>query len=213
MSAEGGGGGHGCGWIVTYSDMITLLMTMFIVIVTFGGKEGKGNKKNDSLISGKSGTGAAGPSSAKEADKRAVLMRFSPLGRTVVRGAEMAPMYDDPANAWNDSVLQALEGPEFGKMSDNYFLRLPISFLFVAPDRLSPSGTQLLDLVARTVRPLPYDVQVQVSDARLTPQAARVSHYLFQVAGLTPGRLSVALVQLAKGEDSESLRMVFVRNR
>src|SRR5262245_8187400 len=142
MSTEGGGGGHGCGWIVTYSDMITLLMTMFIVIVTFGGKEGKGGKKNDSVIGGKSGTGAAGPSTAKEVDKRAVLTRFAPLGRTVLRGSENAPMYDDPNNDWSDSVLQALEGPEFGKMSDNYFLRLPLSFLFAAPDRLSPSGTQ-----------------------------------------------------------------------
>src|SRR3989442_9782363 len=105
MSAEGGGGGHGCGWIVTYSDMITLLMTMFIVIVTFGGKEGKGSKKNDSVISGKSGTGAAGPSSAKEADKSAILTRFAPLGRTVLRGSEIAPMYDDPSNDWTDSVL------------------------------------------------------------------------------------------------------------
>jgi hypothetical protein len=188
-------------------------MTMFIVIVTFGGKEGKGNRKNDSVISGKSGTGAVGPSNAKEADKRAVLMRFSPLGRTVVRGSEIAPMYEDLANDWNDSVLKALEGPEFGKMSDNYYLRVPLSFLFASPEQLSPSGTQLLDLVARTVRPLPYDIQVRTTDPRHTPQATRASHYLFQFASITPGRLSVALVQPAKGDDGDSLRFVFVRNR
>ena len=61
MSAEGGGG-HGASWIVTYSDMITLLMTLFIVIVTFGTKQqDKYSKKNDSVVGGKGGLGAAGP--------------------------------------------------------------------------------------------------------------------------------------------------------
>lgn len=213
MSAEGGGGGHGAGWIVTYSDMITLLMTMFIVIVTFGGKEGKGGKKNDSLVGGKNGTGMAGPAIASEADKRAVLVRFTPLGRTVLRGSESAPMYDDPANDATESALQALDGPGLGRLSDNYYLRVPLGFLFASPDRLSPSGTRLLDLIARNVRSLPYDIQVRVSDPRHTPRAARVTHYLFQFASITPGRLSVGLVQPADEQDGESLRFVFARNR
>jgi hypothetical protein len=213
MSAEGGGGGHGSGWIVTYSDMVTLLMTMFIVIVTFGGKEGKGTKKYDSLLGGKSGTGATGPSSGKEADLRAVLLRFTPLGRTVVRGSENAPLYVDPANDWTDSALRALDGPELGTMADNYTLRVPLSFLFTSPDRLSSSGKHLLDLIARNVRSLPYDLQIQVTDPRHTAQATRVSHYLFQFAAFIPGRLGVALVRTAEEDDEESLRIFFIRNR
>src|SRR5437899_1824267 len=121
MSAEeGGGGGHGAGWIVTYSDMVTLLMTLFIVIVTFGTKQTERySKKNDSVVGGKGGTGAVGPNS-QGADRTAVLVRLTPLGRPVVHGSEAPPLYSDPCPNPIESVLNEFQNPPPGRLSDNY---------------------------------------------------------------------------------------------
>src|SRR5437879_5595313 len=129
MSAEGGGGGHGASWIVTYSDMITLLMTLFIVIVTFGSKQTERfSKKNDSIVGGKGGTGAVGPT-ALGTDRTAVLIRVSQLGSPVVHGSEVPPLYSDPSSDPVESVLNGFTKTPPGGLGDNYRLRVPTAFL------------------------------------------------------------------------------------
>src|SRR5262249_21869858 len=83
-------GGHGGGWIVTYSDMITLLMACFIMIITFSTKEKEGySRKRDSLIGGGGGTGLAGPS-GQGRDRDAVVWLMHPLlARLAETGSEL----------------------------------------------------------------------------------------------------------------------------
>jgi hypothetical protein len=205
------GGGHGSSWIVTYSDMITLLMACFIMIVTFGTKErDKHSRRKDSLLDGKGGAGAVGPAEGTPRDS--VLVRISPLDRQMLRGSEAPPLYSDPVLDDVEGALRALETTPLGTLADNYALRVPVAFLFAAPDRLSESGARLLQWVARTVRQLPYDVQVQASDARLVPQAVKVSQYLFQFASLSPVRLGVG-VRAQPGGDGDYLYLALLRNR
>src|SRR5579885_3441765 len=127
MSKKGeeGGGGHGAKWIVTYSDMITLLMTLFIVIVTFGSKEqDRYAKKLDSVVGGEGGTGAAGPT-GQGIGRDSVLVRVSFLGRTVYTGSEAPPLYSDPYPEPAAAALRALEKPPLGRLSDNFAFRVP----------------------------------------------------------------------------------------
>jgi chemotaxis protein MotB len=213
MSAEGeeGGGGHHGGWIVTYSDMITLLMTMFIVIVTFGSKD-KDNyhKKTDSLVGGKGGTGAAGEQ-AKGADRNSVLVRVSPLGRPVLHGSEAAPVYSDPSTESIESVLKNLTEPPPGKLSDNFQLRLPIAFLFNG-DALTEPGMRALKNLSEAVSDLPFDIQIQVGEAGNLPRGAHISQYLFQGCGIHPGRLGVAVRPAASGTQ-DAVWLILLRNR
>jgi chemotaxis protein MotB len=212
MSAEGEeeGGGHG-GWIVTYSDMITLLMTMFIVIVTFGSKD-KDNyhKKTDSLVGGKGGAGAAGDA-AKGADRNSVQVRVSPLGRPVLRGSETAPTYSDPSTEAIESVLNNLTEPAPGKLSDNFQLKVPVAFLF-KDDGLSEAGMRAMKNLSEAVFDLPYDIQVQVSEANGLPRAARITQYLFQGGSIHPGRLGVAVRPGERGAQ-DVVWLILMRNR
>ncbi len=212
MSAESGGGGHGASWIVTYSDMITLLMTLFIVIVTFGTKQqDRSSKKTNSLVGGKGGTGAAGHNS-QGADRTAVMLRVTPLGRPVVHGSEAPPMYSDLPLEPVESVVNALDQTPPGRLSDNYRLRVSATFLFAGEERLSDSGTHALESFAAAVRQLPYDIQIQVNTAGRLPQAARVMQYLFQIAGIHPGRIGIA-VRPGRDDGDEAIWIVLVRSQ
>jgi chemotaxis protein MotB len=213
MSAEGEeeGGGHG-GWIVTYSDMITLLMTMFIVIVTFGSKD-KDNysKKNDSLVGGKGGSGATGDN-ARGADRSSVLVRVSPLGRAVLHGSEIPPIYSDPTADPIESVMKTLTDAPPGKLSDNFQMRVPIAFLFGNGDSLSEPGMRALGNLAHAISDLPYDLQIQVEDTTRFPQACRITQFLFQGCAIHPSRLGIAV---RPGEHSSQgvFWLLLVRNR
>src|SRR5690242_8089265 len=145
-----GGGGHSCKWIVTYSDMITLLMACFIMIITFSSKE-KENfaKKQDSLIGGTGGVGVAGPLK-QGADSDLWRMR-PPLARQTQVGSEMPPQYSDPAFQSTGELLRGLEGSALGTLADSYSLRIPLRLLFQKDTELSPSGRQLLHAVARNL--------------------------------------------------------------
>jgi chemotaxis protein MotB len=212
MSAEGEeGGGHHGGWIVTYSDMITLLMTMFIVIVTFGSKD-KDNyhKKNDSVVGGKGGPGATGDP-AKGADRNSVLVRVSPLGRPVLRGSEVAPTYSDPSTDTIESVLKNLTEPPPGKLSDSFQLRVPVDFLFRG-DGLSEAGMRALKNLAEAVIELPYDIQVQVGDATSLPRGVRITQFLFQGCAIHPGRMGVAVRPGERGTQ-DVVWLLLIRNR
>jgi chemotaxis protein MotB len=210
---EEGGGGHGAKWIVTYSDMITLLMTLFIVIVTFGSKEqDRGSKKLDSVVGGEGGTGAAGPT-GQGIGRDSVMVRMSPLGRTAYRGSETPPMYADPGTEAAGAAMKALKEKPLGQLSDNFAFRVPSSFLFDSSGKLSASGTTFLRSVANAVRRLPFDIQVRVSSKARAASAAKAVQYLFAEASLFPARLGVAICPPGDGVGEDDVLLVLLRTQ
>lgn len=209
---EEGGGGHGAKWIVTYSDMITLLMTLFIVIVTFGSKDqDKHSKKLDSIVGGQGGTGAAG--SGKGVAKDSVMVRISPLNRMVYKGSSAPPIYSDPYPEPASAALKALDEQPVGKLSDNFAFRVPADFLFDQAGKLSPSGMTLLRSVSNAVRNLPFDMQVRVASKSRVPSAAKVVQYLFANTGIFPARIGVAVCPPEDGVGEDDVLLVLTRNR
>jgi chemotaxis protein MotB len=215
MSKKGGdeGPGHGGRWIVTYSDMITLLMTLFIVIVTFGSREqDRGSKKLDSVVGGMGGTGAAGPT-GQGIGRDSVMVRMSPLGRTVYSGSQTPPMYADPANEAAGAALKALKETPLGKLADNFAFHVPFDFMFDSTGKLSASGTTFLRTVASSVRQLPFEIQVRVGNKSRAMAAAKVVQYLFTGASLFPGRLGVAICPPGEGLREDEMLLVLLRNQ
>ncbi len=210
----GGHGGHSCRWIVTYSDMITLLMACFIMIITFSSKEPeKYSKRRDSLAGGVGGSGSAGPE--REALERdAVAWRIRPpKARLTDNGSEMPPLYSDPAEAVTAAeALHALESPAPGSLRNSYTLGMPIGLVFTPDGAVSPAGARLARALAHTVWPLPYDVHVRVDDRRDLPRAVRLVQYLVRQEGIFPGRLGAGV---SEGGDRLGgwLRIDLVRQR
>jgi hypothetical protein len=192
-----GGGGHGGSWIVTYSDMITLLMAFFIAIITFSSKDnsGKQTSANNSFVPGLGGPGVAGPAHKGGAEAESVVWRprFR-LGPSAAAGAEFASVYRDPAEDASAAILRALAAAPPAALKDGFDVRLPLSLFFSgSSDRLTASGESILRAVAANLRDLPYDFEFRVPDGSQVRRAVAVCTFLSSRGGVHPGRLAVGV--------------------
>ncbi len=207
-----GGGGHGGSWIVTYSDMITLLMAFFICIITFASKETeKFDPKKDSLIGNAGGSGIASTASKGTLEQDSAVWRLRiRQARASESGAEMAPLYQNPSLQTTAHILQALDEAEAGRMRDDFAVRLPRSLLFEKDDRLSSSGVRLLHALAVNLRDLPYDLQFQVGRDDHVGQAVKLCGFLASQEGYEPARLAVG-GRPPRAGDGDTIWLVLVR--
>lgn len=189
-----GGGGHGGSWLVTYCDMITLLMAMFICIITFSSREPERySKKRDSLMYGEGGTGIAG-NLARGLEHDSFLWRKRPLSaRSGLAGSEIPPRYSDPAERSTAQVLRELDEKPLGTLADSYGLRVPLAMLFTADGKLTASARQLLQAVTRNLKNLPYDILFELNDPATLAKGVALAEYVATTFGLPPSRMAVGM--------------------
>lgn len=175
-------------WLSSYGDMITNLMTFFVLLVTFSSKsEGEFRQFKGGLFSGPlEGLGlllsASGPEDNFRSD---VLEREATAeGRNPHIGSRMPPRYQEElleSAATLHSLLSAAEPDEnVGAMT----LRLPTDAL-LKDGELTPAAHQLLDSLATVFNRLPYDIQFLGSSDVDARAAVRLAHGLQQRMGST----------------------------
>jgi chemotaxis protein MotB len=203
-------GGHGDKWLVTYCDMITLLIAFFICILTFASSE-NGNKSHsrmrDSVIYGPGGSGALGSKGA-DADSvvwRQVLASVSFYGV----GSSSAPSYSDPHMKVNEQVLDMLDHSAKTIFDENFSFRVPLSVFMKDANTFSPAGRRLLGNIAFGLRQFPFDLIIQIEDPDLFPIAFRLSKHLTELAGCPPSRTGISLLDHGTRQRN-SVRFMFV---
>ena len=87
-------------WFMTYSDVITLLMTFFILLLTFATTEPERFEKVTRKLFGSSGaTGVAGHKH-DQLDRSSWVQRMRPrAARIAMQGTEIPPMVEEPSKA------------------------------------------------------------------------------------------------------------------
>lgn len=197
-------------WFMTYSDVITLLMTFFILLLTFSTTEPeKFDKVQVSAFGSAGATGVAGHEN-DGLEKQSWVQRVRPrASRIAMNGAEIPPMVDEPSSQAVGRGLETVNDEEAKKdvMLTNSF-EVPAKPLVDENARLTPRGMEVAAMLAQQLRSLKIHCTVEFTSSELLDRATAFLAHLYDVEMIRPGQVGVAKTY---GVSGNSFRIVMER--
>ena len=184
-------------WFMTYSDVITLLMTFFILLLTFSTTEPERFEKVS--VNGFSTGGATGVAGKKidglTRDSWVNRIR-PPAARIAMRGAEMPPIQRAPDHSQVGVGLDALDEDEnrHNEATTHYF-DVEYARLFDAQGELTGQGRTICQMVAGQLRDLPFNASIQYRRKDQTPGVIQLMNFLFHSEQVRPGQVAISRVR------------------
>ena len=190
----GDAGGGVPTWFMTYSDVITLLMTFFILLLTFASQEPEFFSQVQVVAFGGGGTtGVIGPAD-ELLDKDAAVLRDRPnAARMTMRGAELPPSQTDPAKVSLDRGLKALENTDELANEERVRMETPISMMRDSEGSPTPQAMQQMKMLAWQMRSLPLDLEFRVANPDDSEFCVDLSLMLIEAYGVDPGKVAVSI--------------------
>ena len=200
---------------MTYSDVITLMMTFFILLLTFATAEPEKFEQMQSTLFGYGRTGVAGRN-RDGIDRDALVLRFRPQsGRMTSRGSEMPPANTDPLREAIGKGLAVLEEENPDAREQQVRFEIAASLFVGADKQLTPLARQHLGMLGRQMQRLPVAARLAVTSPDDVPAAVDAARSLSDLFQIHPSRISVAeeeadspgsrLVRITVSRRSESL--------
>lgn len=178
-------------WLMTYSDVITLLMTFFILLMTFSTSEPETfERMQKSMFGGGGASGIAGPT-GEPIDKEAVLLRVRPRSaRLSTRGTSMPPIEDDPAQRTLDKGLESLADEDSLIKEDA--IHLPITMIL--DQQLNPTefGKSFLHKIAVQAKKTRSEIRLASALPDNVDTLVKVTDYLHLDEQVPVGHVSMA---------------------
>jgi chemotaxis protein MotB len=179
-------------WMLTYGDSVTLLVTFFVMLLTFSTPDEEGYQqlalglmqgaRNFGVFKGEQGEDSLGP------DERRLME-----ARLDTEGAEKRPEYGQRQLEELKRYYKEVDLAQLDELKGAVTVRVPLTELFGTGTELTPKGQAILDHLVRMTRAKPYSVVVRARAVRdLPPEerrsralllAARVVTYLREGAG------------------------------
>ena len=188
-------------WFMTYSDVITLLMTFFILLMTFATNEPERFERMQvSMFGGSGATGLAGAESTVEFD--AMLTRQRPRSaRVSMRGSETAPIDSEAGIKALDKGLEGLDGPQKFDPHRSFKIDIQIADLFTSSGQLSSEGKQHLFVASKRVKQGDIRATIRAEPNELD-RCFQIAEFLLKSGGLEPTDVGVGawLGQSARGK-------------
>ncbi len=188
-------------WFMTYSDVITLLMTFFILLLTFATNEPERFEKMKISMFG--GTGSSGIAGQKTTgvDQDSLVVRVRPKSsRQAERGAEMPPVEKDAAEYALQKGLAGLEEDELKFQTKLVAITLPINQLADRRGQLYEYGQKTLGMIGHLARQRPFSVNFQTNNRQHVERLVAFVDYLQQQQGIELGRVGVQYMHDAPGD-------------
>lgn len=193
-------------WLTTYSDVITLLMTFFILLLTFATTEPEAFQRMQRIMFG-SGTadGLAGPELTSIVKNSWAVRIRPPASRRSLAGSETQAIWTD---APEHSLMTAVEGLEDAERFDfdsRHAIEVIRSSMVSEKGQVLPEGQQLLRTLALQLQRLPCEVTVQVPHAAAARAAGALVAQLVEFEGVRTSQIAVQVL------DDGSLRQDLFR--
>ncbi|MFK7765622.1 MAG: flagellar motor protein MotB [Mariniblastus sp.] len=190
-------------WFMTYSDVITLLMTFFILLLTFATTEPERFERTvSSTFSAGGATGVAGEKMDGVPKDSWISRVRPPSARISMRGAEMPPITRPASKAAFGEGLRSLneEEQKQNELTSHSF-ELQAAELFDFEGNLTPQGTQICSALANQLEALPFQAALQFSDEKQMQDLTGMMEHLFRVEKIRPGQLSMNFVKHGLAKD------------
>ena len=184
-------------WFMTYSDVITLLMTFFILLLTFATTEPERFEKTvSSSSSAGSATGTAGAElSGIDHDSWITRVR-APSSRIAMRGAEMPSITKQATKAaFGDGMRSLNEEEQKQNELTSHSFEIPAVQLFDSEGQLSSQGAEICRLLSVQLESLPFQAAIQYADEKQTQNLAGMMEHLFHFEKTRPGQLAMNFVK------------------
>ncbi len=166
-------------WLGTYGDMITNLMTFFVLLLTFSSKSaGEFREFKSSLFSGPlAGLGLLQELVTPSDNYRDALVdRTETAASSTPRGgSRIPPRYQEELTESVGRLRELLARGVRDETLQAIVIRLPREQLVTADGKLTPQGRLLINSIATVFDRFPYDLQFLAGDAQDLPAASRLA--------------------------------------
>lgn len=181
-------------WLMTFSDVITLLMTFFILLLTFATSEPEKFERMQVAMFQAGGAVGIAADSETALDKDSLLLRERPrAGRITTRGSEMPPINSDTTTSSLAKGIAGLEQDEQRELSTNHAMLLPMDFFFANDGTISAKGKLSARMIARQMHNQPLDINIGVTSRSDLTSGQLLASHLFEQFAIQPGRIGVSL--------------------
>lgn len=199
-------------WFMTYSDVVTLLMTFFILLLTFATMEPEKFDKIDRPIStNQAATGRTGIETTKAPNDCWVARVRPPSSRIAMRGAEMPPLMEAPVRECFGKGLKSLDAKDnkHNELESHYF-DVAFNRLLDQDGNITPEGGLLLSAIAKQLRDVPFQAALQYSDSANANLVIHLAMHLFDHEKIRPGQLGITRIR-NETLNSDSVRILVKR--
>lgn len=183
-------------WFMTYSDVITLLMTFFILLLTFATTEPEQFEKVTVSVFGSAGaTGVAGHKHDK-LDRNSWSQRVRPrAARIAMQGSEIPPITKDSPNAAVGAGLEPVSEEAASKdVMKTFTFELPIDRLVNENLTITQKGSQVAQKLSEQLRSLSIHCALEFSDRQVTERVCAFAHHMYHVQKARPGQIGTGFV-------------------
>lgn len=181
-------------WFMTYSDVITLLMTFFILLLTFASQEPeKFERVKVSMFGGGGSEGIAGRK--KDAmDRESVVLRYRPeKSRLSSNGTETPPLNEDATRDGLGEGLKSLEEDTELAGSQRVKFAATMSTFLASDGQITPRGQAELAAMAKQMVRFKMQLSISVPAKSDIPGAIRIAHQFNFGHGVALGSVDVSV--------------------
>ncbi len=181
-------------WFMTYSDVITLLMTFFILLLTFATTEPERFEKiQKTLFQGAGMTGLAGKAPDGIEKDSFFRRKRPPSARIAMEGSEMPPTKKVPQTRSPDGELAGLDSDEYNDLADQYAVEFNLYEMVSSTGQVFATGRQQAKMLALQMFRLPMQVTFEVSTDEAMDRAVAFAHFIFKEFQIKPGQMGVRM--------------------
>jgi flagellar motor protein MotB len=186
-------------WFMTYSDVITLLMTFFILLLTFASSEPEFFSKVQVVAFGGGGSTGVAAEADDVLDKDSIVLRERPNSAAVTtRGSETPPVFEDPATESVSRGLRSLENPDALADAERVKIDANLSLMRNEKGEITEQAVTQLKMLAQQLKSQPLSLHILVSDPDAADFCVTMGVILADEFGVVPGRISVGLTDITK---------------